>query len=88
MTAGFFPPDSPNPWPKRPAPSASYAAIWKRTLDFLDFHPLILRCYSLGDPVENFEMEGLALKPVIMGEFGALAFFRLCLRLSCSAGAP
>ena len=70
VTVGFFPPDSPNPWPSAPRFIRTYAAIWESSVDFLDLHPYP-GGYSLGDLVENFEMEGLVLKPVIMGEFGA-----------------
>jgi hypothetical protein len=70
VTVGFFPPDKPNPWPSAPRVIRTYPAIWESSVDFLDFHPYP-GGYALGPLVENFEMEGLALKPVIMGEFGA-----------------
>jgi len=70
VTVGFFPPDSPNPWPSAPRYIRTEAAIWESSVDFLDFHPYP-GGYGLGELVENFGMEGLLLRPVIMGEFGS-----------------
>ena len=70
VTVGFFPPDSPNPWASAPRFIRTYPALWESSIDFIDFHPYP-GGYGLGELVENFGMEGLEEKPIIMGEFGA-----------------
>jgi len=70
VTVGFFPPDSPNPWPIAPRFIRTSPVIWESSIDFLDFHPYP-GGYSLDKLVENFGMTGMEEKPIIMGEYGA-----------------
>jgi len=70
VTVGFFPPDRPNVWNSAPRRIRTYPAIWNSSADFIDLHPYP-GGYNLGRLVENFEMQGFAAKPVLMGELGA-----------------
>lgn len=70
VTAGFFPPDEPNPYPLDGRYISTYAILWESQLDFIDFHPYP-GGYSLDKLVENLGMAGMRKKPIIMGEFGA-----------------
>ena len=70
VTVGFFPPDRPNVWNSAPRRIRTYPAIWNSSADFIDLHPYP-GGYDLGKLVENFEMQGFAAKPVLMGELGA-----------------
>ncbi len=74
VAVGFFPPDEPNSYPLGNRHIRTYAAIWESKLDFIDLHPYPFG-YSLGELVENFEMDGMREKPIIMGEFGAFSSF-------------
>jgi len=73
VTVGFFVPQAPNPTrigdtrliETRPV-------IWQSSLDFIDLHPYPGFSFSLSQYVENFGMQGMQEKPIIIGEFGAI----------------
>ena len=72
VSVGFFWPQEPNPariGDPRYVNTAS--AIWESQLDFIDLHPYPASELTLEQYVENFGMEGMEEKPIIMGEFGA-----------------
>jgi len=72
VTVGFFVPQGPHPTrigdirliETRPV-------IWESSLDFIDLHPYPGFGFSLSQYVDNFGMEGMEEKPIIIGEFGA-----------------
>lgn len=68
---GFFQPQAPNPTRIGDARVIrTYAAIWESTADFIDLHAYPGLELSLAQYVENYEINGQAEKPIIMGEFG------------------
>lgn len=71
VSIGFFVPQAPNPL--RPGDTRyieTRPAIWNSSADFIDLH-----AYpgwdSLEDHAENFGIDGMEGKPLVMGEFGA-----------------
>lgn len=71
VSIGFFVPQGPNPM--RPGDTRvieTQPAIWQSAADFIDLH-----AYpgwdSLEDHVENFGIDGMERKPIVLGEFGA-----------------
>jgi len=69
---GFFQPQGPNP--TRIGDNRvirTYPALWESSADFVDLHAYPGLELTLAQYVENFELGKLAIKPVIMGEFGA-----------------
>ncbi len=72
VTIGFFVPQGPNPVNiGDPRLVATEKAIWESSADFIDLHAYPGFNFSLKKTVENFKINGLEEKPIIMGEFGA-----------------
>jgi hypothetical protein len=72
VTVGFFVPQQPNPARVGDSRLAITApAIWESQADFIDLHPYPGFGFPLDQYAENFGMEGMRAKPIIMGEFGA-----------------
>jgi len=72
---GFFQPQTPNP--SRigdPRLIETRPAIWDSGADFVDLHGYPGGELNLEQLVENYKMEGMERKPIIMGEFGAFKF--------------
>ena len=46
-------------------------AIWESTADFIDLHVYLWWGLTLEDHVKAYEIDNYALKPIILGEFGA-----------------
>jgi hypothetical protein len=73
VTVGFFVPQA--PLPARigdPRLIETRPVIWQSSLDFIDLHPYPGFSFSLSQYVENFGMQGMQEKPIIIGEFGAI----------------
>jgi len=72
VTVGFF-------WPQEPNPARvgdtrfieTRPAIWNSQADFVDLHLYPGLELDLQDYVENYKIDGMAAKPIVMGEFGA-----------------
>jgi len=72
VSVGFF-------WPQEPNPARvgderyinTAPAIWDSELDFVDLHPYPAAELSFEEYVENFGINGMQEKPIVMGEFGA-----------------
>ncbi len=72
VSIGFFQPQSPHPTrigDKRVIETKP--AIWQSTADFIDLHAYPGGDLNLKQYVDNFKIDGMQLKPIIMGEFGA-----------------
>lgn len=72
VSIGFFQPQTPNP--TRPGDErlvVSAPAIWNSQADFIDLHAYPDAGLTLPQYVENFGINGMKVKPIIMGEFGA-----------------
>jgi len=72
VTVGFFQPQGPNP--TRIGDTRvirTYSAIWESSADFIDLHLYPGGELNMAQYVENYEMDGFARKPIIMGEFGS-----------------
>lgn len=72
VSAGFFWPQEPNP--SRigdPRLAVTEPAIWQSTLNFVDLHAYPGGELNLKQYVENFGINDMKEKPIIMGEFGA-----------------
>ena len=71
VSTGFF-------WPQEPNPTRigdlryinTIPAIWETNLDFIDLHPYPGYELSLKQYAENFGINGMQEKPILMGEFG------------------
>ena len=73
VTVGFFVPQAPNPTRiGDPRLIETSPVIWQSSLDFIDLHPYPGFSFSLSQYVENFGMQGMQVKPIIIGEFGAV----------------
>lgn len=71
VTIGFFVPQGPNPARQGdPRLIETRPVIWESSLDFIDLHPYP-GYTTMSEYAENFGMEGMQAKPIIMGEFGA-----------------
>jgi hypothetical protein len=69
---GFFVPQKPNPVRIGDQRLVStYPAIWHSQADFIDLHAYPGSDFSLKQHVENFQINGMQEKPIVMGEFGA-----------------
>jgi len=71
VSVGFFHPQGPNP--DRigdPRLAVTAPAIWDSQLDFVDLHPYPGLALSLAEYVENYGIQRMQEKPIIMGEFG------------------
>lgn len=72
VSVGFFHPQEPNPARlDDPRLAVTGLAIWQSTADFIDLHAYPGFELSLQQHVENFGINGMNEKPIIMGEFGA-----------------
>jgi hypothetical protein len=73
VTVGFFVPQAPNPTRIGDMRLIeTQPVIWQSNLDFIDLHPYPGFSFSLSQYVENFGMQDMLEKPIIMGEFGAI----------------
>ena len=69
---GFFQPHGPNPTRiGDPRVIRTYAAIWQSQADYIDLHAYPGFELTLAEYVENYEINGMQEKPIVMGEFGA-----------------
>lgn len=72
VTVGFF-------WPKDPHPSRigdprlveTERFLRESSADFVDLHPYPGVELELEEYVDNFKMEGVVAKPILLGEYGA-----------------
>lgn len=72
VTVGFF-------WPQEPHPARigdprfieTRPAIWQSNADFIDLHPYPGEGLSMREYADNFKIDGMQAKPLLMGEFGA-----------------
>lgn len=72
VSVGFFHPQTPNPTRiGDPRLAETEPAIWQSTADFIDLHPYPGFELNLKQYVENYGINGMQEKPIIMGEFGA-----------------
>jgi hypothetical protein len=72
VTIGFFVPQTPNPVNiGDPRLVETEKAIWESSADFIDLHAYPGFNFTLKKTVENFKINGMEEKPIIMGEFGA-----------------
>jgi F5/8 type C domain-containing protein/cellulase (glycosyl hydrolase family 5) len=72
VSVGFFVPQE--PYPARIGDTrvvVSAPAIWNSQADFIDLHAYPGFELNLKQHVENFGVDGMLEKPIIMGEFGA-----------------
>lgn len=71
VSVGLFVPHGPNPARIGDARVVvSAPAIWESTMDFVDLHAYPGFELNLKQHVENFGMNNMQEKPIIMGEFG------------------
>ena len=71
VSTGFFWPQEPNPARiDDPRYINTIPAIWESELDFIDLHPYPAAELSFEEYAENFGLEGMKEKPLVMGEFG------------------
>lgn len=71
VSVGFFHPQKPNPARIGDARLAvTEPAIWRSTIDFVDLHAYPGFELNLKQHVENYGVNGMEEKPIIMGEFG------------------
>jgi hypothetical protein len=72
VTIGFFVPQEPHPArPGDPRQIKTRPAIWESSADFIDLHAYPGKELTLAQYVDNFGLDGMQAKPIIMGEFGA-----------------
>jgi hypothetical protein len=72
VSVGFFQPQEPNPTRIGDQRLAmTEPAIWQSTADFIDLHPYAGFELNLKQYVENYGINGMQEKPIIMGEFGS-----------------
>jgi hypothetical protein len=71
VSVGFFHPQAPHPARiGDPRWAVTRPAIWESTADFIDLHPYPGFELNLQQHVDNYGMDGMQRKPIIMGEFG------------------
>lgn len=71
VSVGFFVPQEPHPARiGDPRYVVSAPAIWQSQVDFVDLHAYPGFELNLEQTVENFYVNGMQEKPIIMGEFG------------------
>jgi hypothetical protein len=71
VSVGFF-------WPQAPNPARigderyidTKPAIWDSQADFIDLHPYPASDLTLEQYVENFGIDDMQTRPILMGEFG------------------
>ncbi len=72
---GFFHPQTPHPTRLGdPRFIETRPAIWDSSADFIDLHAYPGGELNLRQLVENYKMEGMEVRPILMGEFGAFRF--------------
>ena len=72
---GFFHPQTPNPTRLGdPRFIETRPAIWESSADFIDLHAYPGVELNLQQLVENYKIEGMETRPIILGEFGAFKF--------------
>ena len=73
---GFFAPQEPHP--HRVGDTRvirTYSAIWQSQADYIDLHGYPNSSdLTLGQLVDNYEVNGMQIKPIILGEYGAFTF--------------
>ncbi len=71
VSVGFFHPQLPNrSRVGDPRYVVSEPAIWQSQMDFIDLHAYPGFELNLKQHVENFGLNGMEVKPIVMGEFG------------------
>lgn len=71
VSVGFFHPQEPNSSRVGdPRLAVTEPAIWQSTADFIDLHAYSGYELNLQQHVENYGINGMKEKPIIMGEFG------------------
>jgi hypothetical protein len=71
VSVGFFVPQEPNPARiGDPRFVVSAPAVWQSQVDFVDLHAYPGFELNLKQHVENFGINGMQEKPIVMGEFG------------------
>lgn len=71
VSVGFFVPQAPNPARIGDARLVvSAPALWQSQADFIDVHAYPGYELNLAQTVQNFGMENMKQKPIVMGEFG------------------
>jgi hypothetical protein len=72
VSMGYFAPQEPNPLRVGDTRiSRTRAAIWESSADYIDLHAYPGGDAALAQIVDNYGMQGMQTKPIIMGEFGA-----------------
>jgi hypothetical protein len=72
VAVSFFEPQVPNPARVNDVRVIrTYPAIWESTADFIDLHAYPGVELSMAQYAENYEINGMAEKPILMGEMGA-----------------
>ena len=73
---GFFAPQEPNPFRIGDTRIIrTYAAIWLSQADYIDLHAYPNpKDLTLAQHMENYEANGMLVKPIMMGEYGAFTF--------------
>ena len=72
VSIGFFAPQEPNPHRIGDMRiSRTQAAIWESSADYIDLHAYPGSDLTLGQYFENYKLENMQAKPVILGEMGA-----------------
>ena len=72
VSIGFFAPQEPNPTRIGDMRiSRTYAAIWESTADYIDLHAYPGGDLTLAQHLENYGMDDMQTKPIILGEYGA-----------------
>lgn len=71
VSVGFFQPQGPNPARiGDPRIAVTEPAIWQSELDFIDLHAYPGFELTLNQYVENYGLNNMKQKPIVMGEFG------------------
>lgn len=72
VTVGFFVPQGPNPARQGDSRlSITAPVIWNSKADFIDLHPYPDPGMTMKQYAENFGIQDMQEKPILMGEFGA-----------------
>jgi hypothetical protein len=72
VAVSFFEPQSPNPARVNDVRVIrTYPAIWESTADFIDLQAYPGVELSMAQYADNYEINGIVEKPIIMGEMGA-----------------
>jgi hypothetical protein len=72
VSIGFFAPQEPNPHRIGDTRlSRTHAAIWESTADYIDLHAYPGGDLTFAQHLENYGMDNMQTKPIILGEYGA-----------------